>query len=462
MNSMTKIVKHLTNVKFEDIPKKTVEKQKEFIIDTLGVAVAGSAAPEVAQIVEFLREIGGREEARILNHRMKSPAFLAAMANTLMAHAFDFDDMHEKAGIHANVCVIPAALAMAERVGGVDGKRFLAAVILGVDMICRMGVSIPLTRGWHATSTFGIFGAAIASSKILSLDDNKMANAIGIAYSQASGNRQGRLEGTLTKRLQVALSAKSGILASLFADRGLTGPKGVLEGDWGILRVYGDPQHVGDQDNILESLTQGLGEVFLGDELSIKPYPSCKATHTAICATLDLKRKEGIEPKWVEEVQVFVSNGCYQTVGRPFEIRTNPQVDAQFSIPYTLATAILTDKVGLQDFSDSAIRDSLRMEMAKKVKVFIDPSLKEPSTNVVNLECRIIIKARGKSYSSKASISKGHPGYPLSSEEIFSKFANCIEFGRGNYPYEKISRVFDIIKNVETLKDVSALSALLC
>ncbi len=462
MTVLENIAEHLVKIRFEDIPKRTVEKQKDLLIDTLGVAIAGSKAPEVAQVIDLLKEIGGREESSVLSGGGKSPAFLAAMANSLMAHAFDFDDMHEKAGIHANVCVIPAALAMAERVGGVDGKSFLAAVILGIDLICRMGLSVPLMRGWHATTTFGIFGATVASSKILGLNEKKMANALGIAYSQSSGNRQGRLEGTLTKRLQVALSVKSGVLSSLFAQRDLTGPKEILEGDWGMLRLYGDPRFAGDQERILESLTKDLGKTFSGDELSIKPYPSCKATHTPIYAALNLMKEERIAAEQIEEVEVFVSKGCYQTAGWPFEIRTDPQVDAQFSIPYTVATAILTGKVGLQDFTEAAIRDARRIALAKKVRVSIDPTLLEPSTNVVNLESRILIKGQGESYSSKASVSTGHPECPMSKEEIFTKFENCLQFGRDDFSSQRVRQVFDAMRNVEAVEDVSCLLSLLC
>jgi len=462
MSIMENIVKHLVRLRFEDIPKPTVEKQKDLLIDTLGVAVAGPKAPGVAQVIDLLREIGGKEESTVLSDGSKSPVFLAAMANSLMAHAFDFDDMHEKAGIHANVCVIPAALAMAERVGAVDGKTFLTAVILGIDLICRMGLFVPLSRGWHATTTFGIFGATVASSKILGLDEKKTANALGIAYSQASGNRQGRLEGTLTKRLQVALSVKSGVLSALLAHRGLTGPQKILEGDWGMLRLYGDSHYAEDREEIFGSLIKGLGKTFLGEELSIKPYPSCKATHTPISGVLSLMKEEKIKSEEIQEVEVFVSNGCYQTAGRPFEIRTDPQVDAQFSIPYTVATAILAGRVGLQDFTESTIRDSRRIVLAGKVKVSVDPALQEPSTNVVNLESRVLIRGRERSYSSRVSVSKGHPERPMSPEEIFAKFESCLRFGRDSFSGQRIRQAFDTLKNVEAAEDVRDLPPLLC
>ena len=462
MSAIETMIKHLVKTKFEDIPKATIEKQKDLLVDTLGIAIAGSKASGVVEVINLLKEIGGREESTILHFGGKSPSFLAAMANSLMAHAFDFDDMHEKAGIHANVSVIPAALAMAEKVGRVNGKTFLTAVVLGNDLICRMGLSIPLFRGWHATSTFGIFGATVASCKILGLDEKQMANALGIAYSQAAGNRQGRLEGTLTKRLQVALSVKSGVFSTILAHRDLTGPKKILEGDWGMLRLFGDRQSEEDPKKIAESLTKDLGKVFCGDDLSIKPYPSCKATHTPIYASLNLMKEERISSEQIEEVEVIVSKGCYQTAGRPFEIRTDPQVDAQFSIPYTVATAILTGKVGLQDFTETAIKDPRRIALAKKVKVSIDPTLQEPSTNVVNLESRVIINGQGKKYAYRASISKGHPECPMSEEEIFTKFENCFQFAKNDASSQKVKRAFDVIKNVEAVEDVGCLPALLC
>jgi len=159
MSGMTAIVQNLVKMNFEDIPIQTIERQKDLLIDTLGVAVAGSGAPGVAQLVEFLHDIGGKAEASIMVFGGKCPSFHAAMANSLMAHSMDFDDMHETAGIHANVCVVPAALALAERNKNISGRMLLTAVVLGVDLACRMGAAIPLHRGWHATATFGVFGA---------------------------------------------------------------------------------------------------------------------------------------------------------------------------------------------------------------------------------------------------------------------------------------------------------------
>jgi 2-methylcitrate dehydratase PrpD len=456
MSAIDEIAVHLAKVTFEDIPGATVERQKELIVDTLGVAAAGARAPGVKDVLEFVKDSGGNPESSLLMDGGKVPCSSATLANAFMMHALDFDDMHEAAGLHANVCVLPAALAAAEKMGTVDGRNLLTAVILGVDLVCRMGVSIPLLRGWHPTATFGIFGAAAASGKILGLDERRTANAMGIAYSQSSGNRQGRLEGTMTKRLQVALSAKSGVLSSLFAQRNLTGPHRIFEGDWGMLNLYTPPQTQENREKVIHHLTKNLGKAFLGDELSVKPYPSCKATHTPIFSMLNLMKEEGLRPEQIEGVEVAVSKGCYQTAGRPFEIRTDPQVDAQFSIPYTVATAVLKGKVGLDDFTESAVKEPERLSMAGRVKVSVNPELQEPSTNVVNLASAIRVRAGGRTFSRSAATSKGHPGNPMSREELFTKFESCLRFGT-TLSFKKIESVFEMILNMEKLENVNGL-----
>jgi 2-methylcitrate dehydratase PrpD len=449
------LVRHLVQCRIEDIPPETIRRQKLFFADTIGVAVGGVGAPGVQPVIDMIVETGGRPESSLLLRGEKVPSFLAALGNTFMAHALDFDDMHEEAGIHANVCVIPAALAVAEKIGDVDGKAVLAAVVCGVDLACRMGVSIPLLRGWHATTTFGIFGAAAAACKILGLDEEATANAFGIAYSQAAGNRQGRLEGTLTKRLQVALAAQSGVLAALLASRGLTGPKNFLEGDWGMLNLYTDREQKERRLAASDSLLKDLGKRFLGDELSMKPYPTCKATHTPIQNTIELMRQHCLTPEDVEEVSVLISNGAYQTAGRPFVIRTDPQVDAQFSIPYTVATAVLTGNVGLEDLREETVRDNRRMEMTKRIKVVMDPELAEPSTNVVNLSSTVRIKAGGRDYVMASRMSKGHPESPMAVEEIFSKFLYCYRYGLARMPADKVRTFFNTIMSMEEVEDGS-------
>ena len=177
-------------VKYDDLPKDVVEITKKFILDTLATLVAGSSAPGCKSVVDVIKDWGGKEESTVLVYGGKAVAENAALANSMMAHARDFDDTHDKAVLHANVSVLPAALAMAERNGGVSGKDLIAAVATGVDLMCRLGLGAMGSLNWILSSTAGYFGGTVAAGKVLGLDENKLLHAMGIAYSQCAGSYQ--------------------------------------------------------------------------------------------------------------------------------------------------------------------------------------------------------------------------------------------------------------------------------
>ncbi len=206
------LAEYAANLKYEDLPGSTVDMTKKDIMDTLGTALAGSTGDGVKIALDLMTDWDGKKESTVLGYGQKLPALSAAFINGTMAHARDYDDVHDRGIVHAGVSAIPSCLAVAERIGKVSGKEFITAIALGIDMMCRLGMAAglsPATSGWHNTAIFGIFGSAAACGRLLKLDMNKMVNTFGIAYSQSSGNRQGRLEGTLTKRLQVALAVKA-------------------------------------------------------------------------------------------------------------------------------------------------------------------------------------------------------------------------------------------------------------
>ena len=440
---------------FSKIPPHTVERARLFLIDTIGVALAGRGVKGNKEVAELVTEWGGKKEATILYSGERVPAQLAAFVNSLMVHSTEYDDTHEAGGAHVNVSVIPSALAVSQRKGGVSGKELLTAIVLGVDLVCRLGVSLPIHPGWHISSTYGIFGAALAAGKILGLTPEALTNAFGIAYSQAAGTRQGRLEGTLTKRLQPALACHSGVLAALIAEKGLTGPKEWIEGTWGMARVYSD-SHEQIQEDSVRKLKRGLGKVFLGDDLSFKPYPCCKVTHTSIEATLALVEENHISLDEMDEVIVNVSPGAYKTVGRPFKIRTNPQVDAQFSIAYTVALALVRKKVSLDGFDEETIRDPRITETAKRVRVMIDPEMRDVSSNMVNLASKVAIHTKRGIFSKELAICKGHPDRPIVEEDVFRKFHECCQYNK-TLSDRETENTLSLLRELEDLKDVNGI-----
>jgi len=211
MSSEGNMVQFVVSSKYEDFPQYALEATKKDIIDTLGVALAGSGAPGCRELVDLLSELGGRGRCNILVYGSRVSPTTAALINSTMAHALDFDDTHDLAVLHAGVIVVPTAFAIAQYLGGINGRDFITAIILGIDIICRMGLATKQRAGWMFTPLYGYFGAATSASKLLGLNEDETLNAWGIAYAQASGNNECIHSGSLTKRIQAGFAARGGI-----------------------------------------------------------------------------------------------------------------------------------------------------------------------------------------------------------------------------------------------------------
>ncbi|HNT69280.1 MAG TPA: MmgE/PrpD family protein [Syntrophorhabdaceae bacterium] len=451
MDATSRILQHIEQTQFHDLPEAVVENTKRFILDSIGVALAGRNSPGCREVVDLVKEWGGKPEAVIMSYGGKVPAPWAAMANSTMMHALDFDDTLDESALHAHVSVLPAALAAAESAGNVSGADLINAVVLGVDIVCRLGLSTKRPLSWIRTATCGTFGAAVAAGKIIGLDRERLAHVLGIAYSQTAGNAQCLIDGGLVKRMQPAFSAKSGVLSAFLAQKGITGARGFLEGQYGFFNLY----ESGDYDR--ERLAEGLGKEYGGMKLSIKPYPSCRMTHASIDAALGAKSDYDIDPSSIEEIVVHVSKMAQEMVGQPFAIRDNPQVDAQFSIPYTVATALLRGDVFLDDFEERTIRDARVAELAKKVRVVVDPALPERGMDSANL----FVHCKGNIYSKKIDTMKGNPRNPLSSDECIEKFLKCVGYGRLEGLKDKTPSIIERVLHLEALENIGGLTALL-
>jgi len=444
MDIVTELVNHIVTTQFEDIPHEVIEEEKKLIIDSLGVAIAGAYAPGCQEIVTLVKEWSGRPEASLIVYGGKVASPWAALANSTMMHALDFDDTLDDSALHAHVSVLPSALAMAERKGDVTGKELITAVVLGVDLVCRLGLATRKPLSWIRTSTCGSFGSAATAAKVLRLDQEEMLRALGIVYSQTSGNAQCLIDGGLVKRMQPAFSAQAGVVSALLAQKGVTGAKNVLEGRYGFFNLY----EGGDYDR--EKILRGLGKQFEGMKLSIKPYPSCRMTHASIDAALAIRSENKLEPFEIEEITVHVSKMVYDIVGSPFTIRKNPQVDAQFSLPYTVAAAILRGDVFLKDFEEVCIRDPEVLKLAEKVKVLIDPALQERELSIATLS----VKTPEGVYRKKVSKVKGSPSNPMSMDECVEKFKKCFAYTQKHISQTKLDEILDELIHFERIRNI--------
>jgi 2-methylcitrate dehydratase PrpD len=333
---------------------------------------------------------------------------------------------------------------MAELRGGVTGKEFINAVVLGVDLVCRLGLATRRPLSWIRTSTCGSLGSAATAAKVLDFDYEKMLRALGIVYSQTSGNAQCLIDGGLVKRMQPAFSAQAGVVSALLAEKGITGARDILEGIYGFFNLY----EGGDYNR--EKILTGLGKQFEGARLSIKPYPSCRMTHASIDAAIAVRKEKGLEASEIVEIVVCVSKMVYDMVGGPFAIRKSPQVDAQFSIPYTIAVGILRGDVFLKDFEEFFIRDPAVLKLAEKVKVIMDPALQERDMGIATF----VVKTNQGVYEKKVSKVKGSPSNPMSMDECIEKFKKCFAYTQKPVSQTKLDEILYELANFEKIKDV--------
>ena len=293
MDAIAAFVKNFIGIKYEDIPAAAVEAVRNEVLDSLATAIGGSMKEGVGELVNLIKEWGGTEQSTIIAYGIRCPAPNAAQVNGTMIHALDYDDGNPSALVHVGCVTVSSCFAVAERVGKTSGKEYMTAIALGADLMSRLSLasrpgSNMLMSGWHPTALYGYLGAAGIAGRLLGLDEDRMTNALGIAYHQCAGNMQCIKDGAMTKRMGPGLAAKGGITAALMAERGITGAKNALEGEAGLFNVY----HGGDYD--VRILTSDLGKRFEVENLGFKPYPCCGHTHAFIDATLSLASKSFI------------------------------------------------------------------------------------------------------------------------------------------------------------------------
>jgi 2-methylcitrate dehydratase PrpD len=267
------IAQNLVEVEYKDLPGQIVDIAKKEVLDSLGVALAGSAAPGIQELAEVLKGFGGNKQASMIAGRLKLPVLFAAQVNASMMHALDYDDAMDNTVAHTGCITVPVCFALSECRGKISGKDCITALTLGADLMARLGLATKykggmVKAGWFYASLYGYMTAAAVSGKILGFNENKMINALGLAYQMTSGNQQAVIDGALAKRMAVGFAASGGIMAALMAEKGITGAKNIIEGDYGLFNVY----HRGAYDR--EALLSDLGQDFKLKDLTIKPYPS--------------------------------------------------------------------------------------------------------------------------------------------------------------------------------------------
>jgi 2-methylcitrate dehydratase PrpD len=410
------------------IPHAVTEAALLNVYDTLACSIAGRTAPGVVELEGLIRDWGGKPEAAVLWSDLRVPAPAATWLNGVMAHARDYDDTHDIAILHAGVSVIPAALAAAEIAGRpVKGADFVAAVVVGLELMCRIGVATKIgiiEAGFIYSSLLGYFGATAAAGRLLGFTASEMVNAIGIAFSQAAGTHQVTRDAALTKRMQPGFAARAALTSVAMSRAGIRGAQRSIEGQDGLSRIY--------LRSAIDSgaLREGLGERFHMQDLAYKPYPCCRFNHTAIDAALSLGRQPGFDWRKTTRIVAYTNSQAYSAVGTPLDIRRAPKtvVQAQFSICYTIACALVSGRVGLADFTQEALARPEILYVAGLVEPRIDDEIEARWSRSVGAT-RIVARCEGGDREARADHPRGGAENPMTAADFREKLIDCMGFG---------------------------------
>jgi 2-methylcitrate dehydratase PrpD len=458
----SRLVRNIVETKYEDIPDEVFSEKKKNILDILGIMIAGTNAQGCANLVDLIGYWGGCHESSILGHGFKTSLYNATIANCTMARALDFDDVFREKTTHVNVTVVPVGLSVAEKEGNINGKDFLTAITLGADLESRLALASTISTGLSGMSftyQFATFGAAAVAGKMMKLNNEQMTHAIGIAYSQMAGNNQCIIDSALTVRLQQGLSAGSGVLSAILAQRGITGALEPFMGKFGYYNVY---QRGGCN---VDALTSDLGAKFEGVYHAIKPYPCCMHTHAAIDAIREIQSKAEIDIREIDEVEVRINEAAYNITCHPLEEKRTPKtvVEAQFSMPYVVASALVKGHVFLDNFTEKEISRPGVLELAReKIKPQIDQQINQVDGGGGITQTELKIKMRGGDvYQAFVEFPKGSPQKPMTIEDCIEKFSRCSQMGVKPLTQEKSKRAVDMVLNIEKLSNVNELISLI-
>lgn len=453
--AIERLAANVLNTRFENFTADMLETTKYRIIDTLGCLIGGSTDTGNPELVQLLKETGGKKEATILIHGDKVPVADAALMNCIMARSFDFGPVSPLVdGVscpgHISETTVPAAVTLAEAVNA-SGRELITSLLVGDDVAARIlaGSGFGFSLGWDGVGTVNTFGVTATAGRLLGLDKLQLRNAFGIALNQLGTTFQSFWDGATAFKLPQGLAARGGITSVQLAKIGWTGPEDALLSQFGYYKMFTDgckkPQ----------VLTEGLGKSYYCDG-TIKPYPCCRIPHAAIDAALGLIKRYNIKADDIESVNLDIAQGGIDhIVGHPFKIGPFPHGNAAFSYEYAVATAFLFGNVKPEHMTEKAIRNPKVAEFIKKIKL----------TAVKDVEfekARMTVTLKdGRKLTETVVNVKGDPrANPMTHDDILAKFWTNVDFS-GKISKKKATELLDKLQNLEKVDSVRKLITLL-
>ncbi len=433
------LARFVAETRWQDIPDTVRHQAKRALLNFFAVAIAGCRTGPVDMALKSLAEFSGGKQATVIGRRERIDALSAAFLNAAGANVFDYCDTHLPTVVHPTAPLAPALFALAE-LRKVTGPELLLAFILGFEIECRVGGAVSpghYPKGWHITSTCGVFGAAAGAAKLLELNDQQVVWALGNASTQSSGLCE--CLGWPAKSVSVGNAARNGLWSALLAEKGFEGPAEPIAGAQGFLAAMGEPPN-------WAALTDGLGETWEVANNSIKPYPCGFVIHPLLDCALDWRRAHPDDV--VERVAIRGNPLLLQRTDRP-DVATGRE--SQVSLQHAVASALVLGKAGLDQFTDACVTNPAVLAMRRKIKVTSDPAI---STIAVEMD---LGTKDGRKHHVATQAARGSASNPLKDKEIEEKLRTEAKSWR---PGHNIQPLIDAVWALDKSGDVSALAAM--
>lgn len=411
-----------SGLRFDAIPAPVVNRIKWLILDNLGVIVGAAPLDVSRRLARFAQGLAEREEASILCFGTRSSARTAALVNGSLAEMVEMQDGYTKGGYHPSCGTISAALAMAES-HKQDGRTLLTSVVAGYEVGNRVAEAIHpthLSRGFQPTGTAGTIGAAAAVAHALGLDEEHTFNALGIAAFILPISTGDNLWGGYSiKPIHGGAAARSGIESVLLAQLDLTAAP--LEGDARVQKGF--CRIVSDEPPRFEAMTDGLGERYTIGDVYLKPYASCRANQGAVEIALDLRTRCRLDHRDIAEVLIKTYDFAARRTGSVITDTNSPFTLCQFSMPYAVAGALMAGEVGLQQFTEAAVRNPDIHALAARITVVADPELQKAYLPARPTAMEITLQD-GTRLTGRVDFPKGDARNPMTEQELLAKFTD--------------------------------------
>lgn len=438
-------------LEFEQLSPAAVYQAKRFLLDALGCALGGYSQRDVQIYLDLMREAAGDGAATVIGSGQRVDALSGALANALMIRVLDFNDIYWKQDPSHPSDIIPAAIACCER-RNVGGKELIVAMVLGYEFAMRLSeAAFPgiRERGWHH-ATLTALAAPIAAARALRLDAQRMQHAIGISGSHmatVSGVVAGKL--SMMKNTVDPLAAHSGVLAALLAERGYTGPEGVIDGKEGLVHALGPEWR-------LSVLTDGLGESWRIEQCGMKAFPTEALTHTALSAVLELVKTHDLSPERIAKVQVRTLARAVDILADPSKYDPHTKETADHSLPYCVAAAIVDRQLTPAQFMQEKIENPLIRAQLGKVEVVADDEIEKVFPDLQRAAVAIVT-TNGDRYDQLLDYPKGDFRNPLTDEELEQKFDALTETLLSTPAQQELKRAvwqLEHLQSLSTLMDL--------